>query len=92
MGCCRLKVVLGIGTVIGATSFVAPTAKAEVALDRVETTIHDAEDMDSNKEGKQIMYQWRIRNQEPPANDPADDAIVKVIFGGNVGSVRDVWV
>ncbi len=53
-------------------------------LDYIQTTVYDSQDMDTAREGIQLMYEWRIRNQDPPAGDYTEDALWKVTIGADL--------
>jgi hypothetical protein len=57
---------------------------ASLVLDNVSTTIYNSQDMDPNRAGVQVMYEWGIRNKDPPASDYTQDALWKVTIGADL--------
>ncbi|MEI8206288.1 MAG: hypothetical protein WCG03_05365 [Kiritimatiellales bacterium] len=64
----------------------AQKADADLALSLVSTTVYSSQDMDTNRTGTQIMYEWGLRNQEPPAASYTEDALWKVTIGTDLAA------
>ena len=74
---------LMMSTVLGLAPLVYKT-NADIEFIPIVTNIYDFEDVDDNREGYQVMYQWSVRNKDPPATNSVEDLVEKITIGENL--------
>jgi hypothetical protein len=77
-----LKRIVKRSLVMAVVAVLTASGQAQnLVLCDVQTTVYSTQDMDTNRPGLQVMYEWRIRNQDPPAGEYWEDALWKVTIG-----------
>ncbi len=77
-----LKRIVKRSLVMAVVAVLTASGQAQnLVLCDVQTTVYSTQDMDTNRPGLQVMYEWRIRNQDPPAGEYFEDALWKVTIG-----------